>query len=339
MTKFIIILFFCFSAVMMFVSSPRQKRHKNIWLYVLVLSLVAALRPDTMPDYENYVSAVENSNSYDSNRFEFTFNVIKWIAHSDYLALFFIYALISVSIRICQIKKLSPVLWGSMLIYISYIFVLHDMIQIRAAVASALLLVIIPHIYNRNWKAFLFLTFIAISFHYSAIIFLLLWFINPRKYKPSIYILALLLSYCLALLGTTVTSLISYIPFEPIQLLYTSYSSKVDDYVNIFNALQLGRCCLCVFLWYKASFVNARYKYYITLLKIYTLGLCALPLFSDIVALAVRVSQLLLSIEMILIPVGFIYMFRQKIFAKVSILLYAFVLLFFTLSNTMYWNP
>lgn len=211
------------------------------------------------------------------------------------------------------------------------------MIQIRAAVVSALLLVIIPFIYERNFKAFIITTIIAILFHYSAAAFLFLWFLRPNSNTRIYFIAALILSYAMAVLGITVTQVISFIPFAPIQTLYNMYVMHFDDYVNVFNSLQLIRCMICVFFWIFIDVINSRYTIFALILKIYTIALCALPLFSDITTIAVRFNQLLLSVEIILLPSGFYHLFRQKYLAKGLNLAYAAIVLLYSLTNQQYW--
>ena len=59
-----------------------------------------------------------------------------------------------------------------MMVYISNIFVLHDMIQIRAAVASGMLLLAVFYKVRSQFIPFIVTTIIAFLFHYSAILIL-----------------------------------------------------------------------------------------------------------------------------------------------------------------------
>ena len=235
--KALIILIFIIISVLFFYK-PNGKFRKIVLVLSISLAIIAALRPETMSDYANYVSAVELSESYDATRFEPAFKLISYICNSNYLLVFFSFSFLAIGIKIAQFYKLSPILMGSMLIYVSNLYVLHEMIQIRAGVASAFLLVLIPYLFKRDFKHFLLITLVAITFHYSAITFLFLWFVNPRSRQRTIYLSALIISYALSIYGFTITNMVSYVPFEPIQLLYQSYSLKFDEYVNIFNILQ-----------------------------------------------------------------------------------------------------
>ena len=341
MTKLVITLLFVICIALSLLTGIKKTKWQmiTVYLYAFLLVIIATLRPDHMADYSNYYEAIVNADSFDAGRFEPAFKVIRLLSFNIPLVVFFYYACISVFLRTAQIIKMSPLIWGSMLIYTANIFILHDMIQIRAAVSSALLLMALPYLHERNFKKFALVSIIAIMFHYSSIVFFLLWFIKPNTGQKYLYIGLLVLSYMMAVLGITVTQVISYIPFRPIQMLYYSYSLKVDDFVNVFNTLQLGRCALCVFLWFWVDRIQEKYTMFALLLKIYTVALCTLPLFSDIAAIAVRFNQLLLVVEMVLVPAGFYFMFKQKMVAKCVTALYALLLFFFTITNNQYWNP
>ena len=336
--KILIILIFVIISVLYFYKPNGIFRRIALVLWIS-LAIIAALRPETMADYDNYVSAVELSESYDATRFEPAFKLINYICNSNYLLVFFLFSFLAIGIKIAWLYKLSPILMGSMLVYVSNLYVLHEMIQIRAGVAAAFLLVLIPYLYNRDFKHFLFITLVAMTFHYSAITFLFLWFVNPRSKQRIVYLSALIISYALSMYGFTITNIVSYVPFEPIQLLYQSYSLKFDEYVNIFNILQIGRCLLCVVFWYYVDCVQKHCQYFNILIKIYTIGLCALPLFSDLVVMSVRLNQLFITVEMALVPVGFYYMFRQKHVSCLLTLTFSLLLLYMTMSNEEYWKP
>ncbi|MFN3712003.1 MAG: EpsG family protein, partial [Alishewanella aestuarii] len=67
---------------------------------------------------------------------------------------FLIFAILGVSLKIIAISRLSldPIL--SLWIYICSYFLLHDMTQIRAGVASGIFLLSIQDMHNKNFKSF-----------------------------------------------------------------------------------------------------------------------------------------------------------------------------------------
>lgn len=326
MTKFLTILFFCFSAVMMFCTSPRQKRHKYIWLYVLVLSLIAAFRPDTMPDYENYHDFfVYQSSERTEIGFTYYVQFFKSIISSP-IFIFWAVAILSIGLKITAINALSPFFWGSMLVFVSRFFVLHDMIQIRAAVASGLILWSTKYLYNRDIKRFAVIVVLATLFHTSALAIIPFWFLNPKHINTKLYLLLIPLAYILALGGVTFGRFVELIPIDRVQQGWRMYELAMEHdigtSINIFNISQLFRCaCAIILIWY-----IGRLKTYvpqaIIWLKIYVVALVVLIMFSDIPVLAFRLNELLQVVEILLIP-SIIVIPRYKQLGKVLIFIYA----------------
>lgn len=337
--KLLIVVIFLTALSLFFLTRTYVSATQKIMIAVLgvVMVVIASFRPGEMPDYANYYDAFIANNSIDGSRFEPSFKLIRLLAFRVPILGFLLYASLSITLRLRMILHMSPLVWGSIAIYISNLFVLHDMIQIRASVASALLLVAIPYIYSREFKKFCIVVLVATLFHYSAAVFLPLWFIKTDKSNKYFFITMLVLSYAIAVFNISLTKIFAIIPFAPTQVLYASYAAKVDDYVNVFNILQLGRCLLCLVFWWFVDFVQQKYKLFITLLKIYTISLCMLPLFADVAAIAVRLSQLLLVVEMILVPVGLYFIIKQEKLAKMLVGFYSVLLLYFTLTNPLYW--
>ena len=97
------------------------------------------------------------------------------------MIMFLIYAVITIPTKLKAIYNLTPYIFTALLIYIPVYFELHDMIQIRAAAASAFVLSsLIPLSNKKYWQATL-LVIIAVLFHYSSIIFIPFLFIGNRK--------------------------------------------------------------------------------------------------------------------------------------------------------------
>lgn len=338
-TKLLIAFLFLVCFFMSFVTNTTVTRSQKLLLFTLglLMVIISTFRPDSMPDYANYYEAFIHRRSIDGARFEPAFHIIRVMSFGVPIIGFMMFAIISIGTRITLISKMSPLIWGSMAIYMAFIFILHDMIQIRAAVASSLFFLAIPYIYERNLKKYALIIFIAMLFHYSAAIFLPLWFLKPDRANKNAYIALLGISYAMAMVNISLTKIFAVIPFAPTQMLYASYVAKIDEYVNLFNTLQLGRCVLCILFWIFVDTVQDKYKLFIILLKIYTISLCTLPLFADVVTIAVRLSQMMLVVEILLVPAGFYFLIKQKGLAKALVGLYALLLFAYSITNPLYW--
>lgn len=306
MTKFLTIFFFCFSVVMMFCASPRQKRHKHVWLYVLILSLVAAFRPETMHDYENYHDFfVYQSSERMEVGFTYYVEFFKSIISSP-IFLFWIVAILSIGLKISAINALSPFFWGSMLVFVSRFFVLHDMIQIRAAVASGLILWSTKYLYNRDIKRFAVIVVLATLFHTSALAIIPFWFLNPKHINTKLYLLLIPLAYILALGGVTFGRFVELIPIDRVQQGWRMYELAMEHDVfttmNIFNIPLLFRIAVCVLLLCNIHTISQYWSMSVIWMKIYVVSIIIMPLLSDVPIMAFRLSELLQIVEIVLIP-------------------------------------
>ena len=140
-------------------SFGNRRTAKVVYIAVgVTLTLLAAFRPEGADhDYTEYVS---HFNNYDQIALlEPTFKAIAWFSHtflgSNYIFLFAVYAVLGVTLKFIAIRELSNFALLSVAIYISQFFILHEMTQIRAGVASSLLLLSIKPLFERNGRRFL----------------------------------------------------------------------------------------------------------------------------------------------------------------------------------------
>lgn len=282
---------------------PTGKQWNQILLFSgILLTIMATFRPDNMPDKPNYISFFLND--FEVERFEIGFVVISEVIrkiNNDLIFFFFFFAAFSIYLKLWAIKRITSLVWGALLIYIANIFILHDMIQMRCAIASGFLLHAVFYIWKRNLKGFLITSFIAFFFHYSAIIIFPLWFLNVEKINRFFYFALILSSYILA--GhISILNYVNYIPIDGIQNLVNMYERTVGNDVNIYNAIQLSRVFICVWFLVNMKSVYLNNSISILLVKIYAISISALPLFSSVPVVAFRVSELYQVVEIVLIP-------------------------------------
>ena len=312
--------------------------HTSRGLYIAVgvaLTLIAALRPEGIDrDYTEYISHFRN---YDTIvMLEPTFKAIAWFVHrflgANPTLLFAIYAALGVGLKMVAIRELSNMALLSVAIYISQFFILHEMTQIRAGVASGVLLLAIKPLYDRNLWRFLFIVLCATAFHLSGIIILALWFLSPTR-RLKLYPIIIPAAIALSILEVDITGLIP-IPYLSAKIeLYQNikeYTDSVHNHINIFNAIYLVRLALCYLLFWAAPTLAKQNRYYTLMLKIYTLSLAALPLFANLPVMAHRVYELLGIVEIILIPT-LVYIIRPKGVAYLTVFCYGFCTLMLSL--------
>ena len=162
----------------------QMKANDKLLLYVvfgIAMIFIAGMRAvGSTPDTESYQMYFESNSELALLLHEPTFKFFINALQSSPLgvnALFFVYAIISIPIHLALFWKVSKVPLLTLTIYISYYYMMHEMVQIRAGVAAGLFLWAI-YFYVKKKKLWT-LTFIILGtlFHFSAaaglVIFLL----------------------------------------------------------------------------------------------------------------------------------------------------------------------
>lgn len=296
----------------------------------LILFIVASFRgPDFGADYNTYIEIFKD----DGYPMEVTFTVIrlfiKQCLSSEVIFLFIIYAFLGLILKYYAIIKISDFPIISVMIYLGYYCILQDLVQIRAAVATGLLLVSIEYIYSRELFKFLLISVIAILFHYSAVIMLPLYLLNPKHLDIKRAGLLLIGSFMVYFLEIDVIELlIKYIPIQYIQEKYDNYiylqnlNVSMFNEINIFNKLFLFRICIILFF---VSHYWKIYKYnrlFYLLIKIDIISVALFISLAKIPVFAYRLSEFLGIVEIILYPL-IIYSIKPRIFAIIFLNIYS----------------
>jgi len=115
---------------------------------------------------------------------------------------FVVFALFSVFLKITAIRVLALDIYYSIYLYIVLYFVLHEMTQIRAGLASGIFLYAIPSL-EKNKSRYVFLILIASLFHYSALVLLVLIFVNHNSINRPLYFLLPILAIITSIFSST----------------------------------------------------------------------------------------------------------------------------------------
>lgn len=239
---------------------------------------------------------------------------------------FLIYAILGVTIKIIAINRLSSLPLLSVYLYICLYFVLHEMTQIRVGVACGIFLLAIPDIVNKNFRIYLFKTLIAMAFHYSAIIMLVVYFVNNKNINRKIYFFLPIIGLFLAFIPNLMLTIFTFFEFilpSVIANKVTIYISLIDneDYnkINIFNLFTLSLICFYYFALFNIWRLKTELD--IVLIKFFGLQLFIYYAFSSIPAFAIRLSEFIGFSLVLLIP-NLIFMFKQKLLPILFILVW-----------------
>lgn len=199
-----LVLLFTTCMLLSFFEESFLKRDKII-LYVLfgiAMILIAGLREvGSTPDSEAYEQMFEGEGLITEELTEPTFTIIANILKSLSLginALFIVYAVISIAIHLPVLWKLSKFPLIMLTIYISYYFMKHEMMQIRAGVAAGFILWAIYFYAEKKKMITLGMIIMGTLFHVSAAAGLLIFLFRNKISYWQKYVLWLIVPVGLA---------------------------------------------------------------------------------------------------------------------------------------------
>jgi len=304
---------------------------------LLFLILFATFRNgDVLPDYSGYVRYFNST--VEKRVVEKSFYIIRYISNLIYenqvYILFFIYALIGVSLKFIAIKRYSPYVLYSIAVWISSFYILQDLIQIRASIAGGLLLLIIPVLQSKNYLCAALLTLIATTFHNSAIIFLLLFPLNKDSINWKIWTIFYMIAIIINISGLNFTSilnsLIKVLPHDLFNQRIGSYFTK--DYelsnlrANMFSPYIMLQTLICFgsLYWYE----NIKKISHVALLSI---KCCFISIFIyslSIPGISMRLAELLSTPLIFLIPLIIDWLpSKYRVFNKTIVTIICFLLM------------
>ncbi len=347
MALIVFVLLFVFAFFAFFADYVSVKKQKIFYLFLgLLLIFVAGLRiGDKMPDYQTYIGMYQQIAGGSFSYFiEISFVYIaefaNYIAKGQAGLLIFIYAVIGVSVKLFSIKKLSKLYFFSLVIYISNYYILHEMIQIRAGVATGFVLVAIVPLFERKKLNFFILISLATLFHYSSLIFLLLWFLKPESFKSIYYLLLIPIAYFIHFTKTDPISLI--LKFLPSDILsakmdYVDKDRAENLAINVVGVFALTRIIIVLYFTYFQHCIQKQNQYFILLLKCYTLGIFSYIALADYPEIAVRIGYTLMATEIIIIP-SLIYTIKGNLIPRFIVIAYAILAFLLNIYFTTYFN-
>jgi len=298
-------------------------------LIVFVLIILAVLSHNYSVDYGNHV-AMYNEAVAGILKHEISYYLL-----ARFVDLFSgtpLYAVMGVTVKYKALSQLTEFLFPSLLIYFSYFFILHDVTQIRAGVSSAFVLMSITALPDRNKFRFFIFAFLAVLFHYSALIILPLIFLNGNRIQI-IYFFLIPLGFIIWALNINLSGFLSHIHFEQIQVKYQTYLQlAASEQIDLINLLSFSRIIFCYILLWKWEYLAEKSRYAVVIIKIYILSSLSFIVFSDIPTLAFRVSELLGIVEIVLIPY-ILYLIKNRTIGK---LILSFIALGFLCLTLLY---
>lgn len=224
--------------------------------------------------------------------------------HDSITLIFMIYALIGVPIKLYAIKKISDIEFFTLFIYFCNLYLLHELTQIRAGIATGFILLSIIPLQKNEHKTFLFLIFIAGFFHTSAFMAVTLLLMKNR---PNILTWGSICLFCIIVYITQIdiTYPLKLIPIDYFQFKLEAYidlqkREKFEiNYLNIVFLIQIAVTFTCFFYQEKLYQSN---QYINILMNMNCLSICCFFFFSQIPGFAYRISEIFNCSVLFLIP-------------------------------------
>lgn len=258
--------------------------------------------------------------------------------------LFFIYAFLSITIHLSAFWKISKNPLTILAIYISFYYMMHDLVQIRAGVASGFFIWAMYFFYEkRKWLSFIFILF-GIFFHYSAAVGFVIFFFSNKLYTWEKYILYAIVP--IGLVAYFINLDISYLIPEGLggakmEQYRTLKEYGVDEnhagYPLKYHVVIWLNIFMYLMSLYYHNYLNEKFKFATIALKVQGLGFFCLFFLNGVSAvLATRLNGFF-SVASILLWSSFMYLFTPLYIGKLinsSITAFRFIAssLFFALS-------
>lgn len=308
---------------------------ESYWSCIVLLILMAAFRSNgSNEDYHFYLDYYEHISDMPFSFLEPTYHLITKISSILFhgpIGVFIIYSILGTGLKGIALLRLTKYYSISLILYYCSFFLLHEMTQIRVGVASAILLLSIPSIEERNWKRFLLLMIIGTLFHYSFIVFGFCYFLNPKRINAPLYLGVIAGTYVAVLAGLNLTVIFEFIRLGFISDKIATYKMLLEQGmfggILLLNPLLLLRFLVLWFMIWHHDILMEKNVYSIILMKIYAFSIFFFIAFADLPVLAGRISQLLGIVEIVLIPF-MVYILKPKYFAAALAIIFGMLIMY-----------
>ena len=277
---------------------------------IILLGLFAGFRGDKVArDYESYQIIFDFIYDLSSTKnvgflpiFEPGFVSIVLFFRSLFdvnyaLAIMVFYALLTVTLKVFCFNRLSMFPYLAILFYFSHYFFLHEMIQIRIGLATAIFFFsLIFYIKGQRGK-FVLIIILATFFHYSAIFYLLLLCFNSKYFNKYFYASLIGISLILGYLKIPILNFLGWVDLASVSEKYNDYLEKVQsgvvggiNYFNVLTLLDIAVSLYFIFVIPKKLLIED--KIIAFSLKCNVLSIFFLGALSGVPSLTFRISEL-----------------------------------------------
>ncbi|WP_447770480.1 EpsG family protein [Sphingobacterium faecium] len=179
-------------------------RNLFYFIFVSIVIFLSTIRWETGADWESYYYLFGDAEEYwkgkyvEANQIEFGYVWLNYIVSHispHYTVMLLVNALLAIGIKSYFIRKEPGMLL--LVFFFYYCYYIADIASVRQFVASSFVLMSSYYIGRKNKIAYLLSILLACSIHYSAIIFVLAYWLYWCKTTPKILYIILVLSFLL----------------------------------------------------------------------------------------------------------------------------------------------
>jgi len=316
-----------------------------IFAVALVLALLAGFRhPDIAKDYQNYLYAFDGVYDnfdplilgiYEPGFIAFIYIARTVFLHNYAVAIMLVFALGSVFFKAFSIRTLAINPYLVMLFYYSHYFMLHEMVQVRIGLASAIFFISINSYLKGNTRNYVGLILLATLFHYTAILYLGLLFFKKDSFNRFWYSAVILFSVVLSFFKVPLIGILGF---------FSDYSAKMDNYlyaaeyfsddIKVLNVVTVFNIICCLYLIIAVApggfLADKKLAFF---LKCNILSIFLLAFFSGVPSMAFRLSELFGLLSMFTFAYLARFLPAKKFNIFITILLAGIFFYFFALTS------
>ena len=328
---FVVVVFFIFFFVAVALEMKGNKKNRNAVLILacIILAIVAGFRdiyywPDT---YVYVMSFREHTPTIDSISFSdkpFGYSeigfyyiqvLIKTLIDNATVFLLIISAL-SFYFLYKDIKQYSIFPLIGLCAYIARFIIGRNFIQIRAGIAYAVLMLSIKYIFEKDWKRYFLIVFIAWTLHRSCIVAIPLYFVcNWIHVKKWHVYVALAFSFLVGIFGQPFVHLIVEDNASDLSIgnryIDAGGEKRQLEGMGLRNPIIYFQCIILLIYTLLEERLAPLNKYYYILRNAYLYSTMILICFCSYKVLSARTSSMYATLEFAIIP-SLIYLFNKK---------------------------
>lgn len=338
--------YYIFFAVTSILALIGNYKLKNIVVPVLivVLALFAGTRTEIAPDFlmyrgffrfseDSYREFVNNNATLEPiiyiipNFLKLFFNSNTSVINGSFL----FFAFLGVSTKLIALKKYSNNFFLGFIIYFSYLYLMMEIITIRAGIAGGIFLLSLPYLYEGFYKKSILMICLALIFHTSSVIFFVVLILIKLNINIKYYYYSLILSFIIIIAKINILTLLFMDRIFPKVKGYLEMMEKSkEEEINIFSFRILIALFMTVFFgFYYNKLKNI--KGFEVLFRIHLISLFLFFSFSVTVSVfSIRTFELLSVVQLLLFPMlTYVFAPKFKYLAWIILIIFSFVQIYY----------